>query len=74
MKNIKLNKVQFRGQFGEALEKLQSGEIITMANFSNGGWEPTSKVERFIILLKKAEINFENTGESLRSANIRLKD
>lgn len=73
MKNIKLNGVQFRGQFGEALEKLQSGEVITMNNFSNGGWEPTSKVERFLSLLKVANVDFENKGNSLRTVNIKLK-
>lgn len=70
MKNIQVNKISFRGQFGEALESFNKGEKITIRNFNNGTWEPTVKVTRFINLLKKANIKFNIVGDSIRTTVI----
>lgn len=71
MKTIKVNNIYFKGQYADALELLQNGEDITMANFNNGKWEPTSKVARFLNLLKLAKINYLIEGQSLRKMIIR---
>ena len=74
MKMIRHNEVWFRGQFGLALEKLLRGEVVALSDFSNGGWEATVKVKRFKLLLDMAEISYEDSGESLRTASIMLRE
>lgn len=71
MKTIIINKIQFRGQFGEAIERFNQGEEITMADFNNGKWEATSKVSRFLTLLNLAEIPYKKEGDSLRTLIIK---
>lgn len=72
MKNIQVNKVNFRGQYAIALELLLNGNEITMRDFKNGKWEATSKVKRFMELLDKADIMYMTEGESLRTAKLTL--
>lgn len=66
MKTIKTNNVLFKGQFAKALEDMQKGYNITLNNFNNGTWEPTSKVAHFLYLLNKAGIDYNKAGISLR--------
>lgn len=73
MKTLKINNTLFKGQYAEAMEDLQKGYNVTVRSFTNGGWEATTKVSRFIDLLKSAKVNYANLGNgSLRSTNIRL--
>lgn len=70
MKTIKINNTLFKGQYANALESLQNNKVITMHDFTNGGWEATSKVSRFITLLNESKINYKKEGSSLRSTMI----
>ena len=66
----KINGVWFRGQFLIALKELEKGGQITIADFKNGAWESTSKLQRFIDLLNQANITYKRYGSSLRSSVI----
>lgn len=72
MKSINVNGVNFRGQFANAYELLEKGHTINMGNFNNGSFEPTTKVKRFLMLIEKAGVKSEITGESLRSTKIKM--
>ena len=67
---IKVNGVLFRGSYAEAYKAFEKGNKINMNYFNNGAWEPTTKVSRFIALLKKANIQFKTEGKSIRSTKI----
>lgn len=74
MKTIKQDGIWFRGQYAEALERLLKGNVITMRDFNNGTWEPTSQIARFIGLLNYTKLELEISGESLRQKEIRIKN
>lgn len=73
MKNIKVNGVNFRGQFGVAYEYLIKGHEITMNDFKNGSWEATSKISRFVDLLNQANVKYTKSGESLRTTVLKIE-
>lgn len=70
MKNIQVNKVNFRGQFADALERFEKNYVIDITDFKNGKWEATSKICRFMFLLDQAGIKFYKKGDSLRTTEI----
>lgn len=74
MKTIKQDGIWFRGQYAEALERLLKGYVITMKDFKNGKWEPTTQIARFIGLLNYTKLELEISGESLRQKEIRIKN
>ena len=71
MKTINVNGISFRGQYADNYEFLMKGDqIVDMSYFSNGSWEPTSKISRFIDLLDKAKVDYVRRGESLRTTEL----
>ena len=69
--SVKRNGILFRGRYGDALLKFENGGEITMYDFYNGKYEPTSKISRFIGLLNLAEINYSKSSDVLRKMSIR---
>lgn len=67
-------KIIFKGQYLQALEKLFKGETIDITDFDNGSWEPTSKISHFIGLLKISglweKFRIAKNGNSLRNTEI----
>ena len=74
MRVIRHNDIYFKGQFAKAFEKLLRGEVVTLGDFTNGGWEATVKVRRFKDLLDESEVKYEDKGESLRTCHIIKKE
>jgi hypothetical protein len=72
MRSVTVNNVVFRGQYGDALNSLLSGEIVTIRHFRNGSWEATTQIRRFLQLLNIANIKYKNisNNNSLRSIKL----
>lgn len=61
------NKIMFKGQYAVAYNKLCKGHTITLEDFSNGSWEATTQMKRFIELLDKSKFKYKKFGASLRT-------
>lgn len=73
MKTINVNGISFKGQFAENYEFLMKGNKVSLWNFSNGSWEPTTKISRFMHLLNQAGIEYNKIGDSLRNTELTIK-
>jgi hypothetical protein len=75
MELIERDGIKFGGQYKKALLKLEDGGKITLRDFSNGSWEPTTQIGDFY--LRVSEVygdRIQTEGESLRQMVIWLEN